>query len=88
MKWIIAIVILIVTALTLWDLIHDYKAKQAAKAYCEENEIEIIELKAYKNAYGVYFRCNGKRKYARYSYYGKGKLHWAKDSPLEMIEKS
>jgi len=88
MEWIIAVVVLLVGGSILFEVINDLRAKRVARAYCEENEIEIIELKAYKNAYGVYFRCHGKREYARYSYYGKGKLIWAKDSPLEIIGKA
>jgi len=79
---------LIVVASILFEVIHDLRAKRAVRAYCEENGIEILELKVYKNAYGVYFLCNGEKKYARYNYYGKGKLKWAKESPLEKIEKA
>ena len=88
MKWVFGIALLIFLASLLFEIIHDFRAKRAARAYCDENEIKVIELKAYKNAYGVYFKCDGKRNYARFTYYGKRKLKWAKESPLEVIQKS
>ena len=88
MVWVFGIAVVISLGSIVFEIVHDSMAKRAVRAYCDRHGIEIIETQIHKNAYGVYFRCNGKRKYSRFTYYGKGKINWAKESPVEIIEKA
>lgn len=82
MEWFGIAVITLIAALTIREIYHDYKAKKAVTRFCHEHGVELIEAKIYKNAYGVYFRKNGKRCHARFQY-RKGKIEWEKNSPIE-----
>jgi len=67
--------------------LYDRWALLAARRYCEENGLEYIEVKAFPNHYGLYFRKDGKRLYASYDFERNRTITWKKGSPLDIAEK-
>ena len=86
MEWFLLIVAGLI-ALGFFVSLNDRRAKNAVKRYCEDHGIEVIELKVYRNAYGVYFRAGGKRKHARFQY-GRDGIEWEGPSPVEIRDEA
>ena len=64
----------------------DYKSFSSVKQYCKENDLEVKDVKAFPNHYGLYFKKDGKSYYANYDFGFKKGIIWKKGSPLEKIE--
>lgn len=83
---VVAVLTLVVLPVSI--SLSDRSSRRTVREYCEKHGIDVMEIKTWKNAYGVYFRANGKRKYSRSIVVGWGKkrvLEWEGKSPLETL---
>ena len=67
--------------------LYDILAEKKAFKYCQENDLEFIEAKAFPNHYGLYFKKEGKRFYASYNFEANRSITWKKGNPLEIAAK-
>lgn len=80
----IIIIVAIVGGSALFEIVWDRNAHRLVRQYCSENSIEIISIKTWKRAYGLYYRVDGEKKYCRFEASWK-ELRWKPKSPTEIM---
>lgn len=83
---IIALIFFFIGVVWILGKYGDYKSIKTAEQYCKENGLEVKEIKAFPNHYGLYFKKDGKSYYANYDFVFKKGIVWKRGSPLEKIE--
>jgi len=93
LKTILIIILLLVGlvalfVLSIWTIgkLYDKLAVVKTKRYCKDNNLEFIEVNAFPNHYGLYFKSGGKSFYASFDFERNRTITWKKGTPLEKVE--
>jgi hypothetical protein len=87
---ILSLVALVVAFIgTIWTIgkIYDKLAVVKARRYCKENKLEFVEVKAFPNHYGLYFKNDGKSFYAGFDFERDRTITWKKGTPLDKVQR-
>ena len=81
------LVVLFILAIFTIGKVYDKLAVVKARRYCEDNDLDFVEVKAFPNHYGLYFKSNGKSFYASFDFERNRTITWKKGTPLDKVER-
>jgi hypothetical protein len=82
----IGVIVLIGFALWITGKLYDRWAVKSAKKYCIDNNLGFVEVKAFPNHYGLYFKKNNNSFYAPFEFERNRTITWKKGTPQNRIE--
>ena len=82
---VVGLIAMILLAIRIMTKIGDKRSTRAAKKYCVDNDLEFVEVNAFPNHYGLYFKKGNKKFYASFDFNHNGAITWKKGTPHEIV---
>jgi len=78
------VAVLLLILMKILEHVGDWKARKAARNYCDERGLTFKRVEIFSNQYGLYFKDGDKNLYANFNYHLRGSvIVWNTGTPEE-----
>lgn len=75
---ILVLIALIILSLKFINNLTNNAAEKAARKFCNDNNLQFMEIHALPNHYGLYYKKEGELYYSRFHFESGGDITWIK----------
>lgn len=75
---ILVLLALIILLLRVINSLTNNAAEKAARKFCDENDLQFVEIHSLPNHYGLYYKKEGELYYSKFHFESDGNITWIK----------